>query len=206
MVCIGTPGHVNCHAIWLAPGSPEYVKVTADIDQRIMKIHSIARVQSPMQLDRIRKRQREDQLDPMTRSGEHERQERQLYHGTRCHDVEHDIARLLAEGLDQRLAGVGRFGRGIYFAERPMKAHMYTPNDTPLRCMLQCSVQLGNTFRYPAQQMDPELLREPQGYGSVVGNVTGQDEYVVYDNHRVMINYMILYQSDVRSTDAAESR
>eukprot|EP00041_Stephanoeca_diplocostata_P007052 m.97454 g.97454 ORF g.97454 m.97454 type:complete len:426 (+) comp16699_c0_seq1:352-1629(+) len=201
----GIPGHVCCHVVRLAPDSEEYNSLFRHHEQSFMQIHAIGRVQNHMQLDRIRKQQELDLMSLMTRDGEQERHERQLFHGTRCHDMLHDIPRLLAEGLDQRLAGVGRFGRGIYFSDDAVKAHMYTPNDTEYRCMLVCSVQLGNTFCYPPGQTDPKLLRQLRGYGSVVGNVTGEREYVVYENSRVMINYVILYKSDLRSTDAAET-
>lgn len=131
---------------------------------------------------------------------------RDLWHGTTAPNID----QLLLEGLDQRVAARGHFGRGLYFSDHPGKAHRYTtkrsagPNADGIRTMLRCKVQLGKTKEYPRGVNDTSLLREPSGYDSVMGNISGQNEMVVYDNDRVLIEYVVRYT--VSPTAATPSR
>jgi len=101
---------------------------------------------------------------------------------------------IIIEGLDARLSKIGNFGKGIYFASDLLKANQF--NTSPvgqISYMFLCSVNLGNTFNYELNANDMKLVREPDGYDSVSGNINGFDEFVVYDNTRVVIDYIISY-------------
>ena len=104
---------------------------------------------------------------------------------------------LIAQGFDQRLASKGRFGRGIYFAEDPCKADSYWPEkaskNTPLRMMLKVRLTMGRTKIYPSNHVNPSLLREPKGFDSVEGLIHNNKEYVIYNNDRANIEYIITY-------------
>jgi hypothetical protein len=136
---------------------------------------------------------------------------KELWHGTTAGDID----QLLLEGLDQRVAARGHFGRGLYFSDHPGKAHRYTtkksfvgrgPSSEGIRTMLRCKVQLGKTKEYPRGINDTSLLREPSGYDSVVGNISGQNEMVVYDNDRVLIEYVVRYTVTPVATASSADR
>lgn len=124
-----------------------------------------------------------------------------------------NLSSVCREGLDQRLSSIGLFGRGIYSSDSPVKANTYWQGSNPygIRYMLSLSVLLGRckvVFKhniatltslqeYPAGICDQRLLREPDGFDSVTGNVTGHSEFVTYDNSRVHIDYIIGYKADL---------
>jgi hypothetical protein len=108
------------------------------------------------------------------------------------HTSSAEVSTICSEGLDQRLARRGRFGSGVYFSDNPVKCHSYWKGSGP-KIMFACYVLLGTVKEYPHRQMDASLLREPPGYDSVKGNVTGQDEYIIYTNYRAMPAYVVEY-------------
>jgi hypothetical protein len=59
--------------------------------------------------------------------------------------------------------------------------------------MFACYVLLGNTKVYRNKETDSSLLREPPGYDSVQGNVTGQNEFIIYTHYRAMPAYVVEY-------------
>jgi len=106
---------------------------------------------------------------------------------------------LLIQGFDQRLARFrNRFGRGLYFTDDPLKANLYwrVHNKRNLRMMLGVVLNLGKMKIYPPNVIDPKLLREPEGYDSVKGQLLGKTEYVIYDGSRANIRYIITYRDE----------
>ena len=74
-------------------------------------------------------------------------EQRNAYHVTRAENLKD----LLLEGLDQRLAARGRFGRGLYFAEDPRKSDFYwkgSKDPSAVRMMLRTKVLLGRKKPY----------------------------------------------------------
>lgn len=113
--------------------------------------------------------------------------------------------KLLAESLDQRIASRGHFGRGLYFADHAAKAHRYTSKESGDRVMLRAKVLLGNTKTYPKGVNDPNLLREPPGYHSVEGDISGHREVVVYSGDRVLIEYVVRYRVTPKPVSAEDA-
>ena len=116
------------------------------------------------------------------------------YHSSKLHNIDP----ILKDGLDQRLSCSGFFGRGVYFSD-PLKSSLYYPRnpDNPNhheKTMLVCSILLGENLQYPDNESDQKLLREPDGYDSVSGNLTGHREFVIYNNSRCLIDYIVTYQ------------
>lgn len=100
---------------------------------------------------------------------------------------------ILAEGFDQRLAMRGNFGRGIYSSPNPLKSKIYWKGKGNVKSILKVRVALGRTKKIPKDHIQPSLLREPKGFDSVVGDIHNMKEFVVYDNSRVEIEYVITY-------------
>ena len=59
--------------------------------------------------------------------------------------------------------------------------------------MLRVSMLLGTPLVYPKNHKEPTLRREPRGFNSVIGNLTGHHEFVVYNNSQVNIDYVVYY-------------
>ena len=84
---------------------------------------------------------------------------------------------------------------GFTFQIVQKKVNMYSREPPRMeRYMFLACVSMGKTKYYPPGTSDKTLLREPVGYNSVRGNMTGHDEYVVYDNNRVLLKYVITYK------------
>ena len=145
-----------------------------------MPIRKISRVQNDIAKMRYEHLQLEGssrQQEPLT-----------VYHTTNS-----PIDTVVMEGLDQRLSKSGYFGRGIYFSD-PIKCSMYGKfGTTTHRVMLMCSILPGRQFTFLDNEHDNTLLREPAGYDSVSGNITGHREHVIYNNDRCIIDYIIEY-------------
>ena len=111
-----------------------------------------------------------------------------LYHTSSA-----SLDELVLEGLDARLSSIGLFGKGIYATSSPAKAASYWKGTSEIRTMFQVRMNLENVYTFPNGIFDHTLVREPRGYDSVKGNMTGQDEYIVYKNSRAYIEYLIEY-------------
>lgn len=192
------------HVVPVDPLTGEFALVVLPLLQTNVTIVSVDRVQNEHTWKRFRDCER------------HSTAHVNRWHGTAAAD----LRLLLTEGLDQRLSSARRahFGNGIYVAESPAKAHRYTgrhkcmtlscgspaPVDGLVRTVLRCKVVLGRVKEYPKGVTDPGLFREPLGYDSVKGNVSGHDENVLYDNERVHIEYVVRYTvSDPPASPAA---
>eukprot|EP00040_Diaphanoeca_grandis_P005642 m.33848 g.33848 ORF g.33848 m.33848 type:complete len:577 (-) comp16881_c1_seq1:359-2089(-) len=184
---------VACHIVKVEKGTPEFNDVAASMEccnfeDTGLEVLKVFRVQNPTLYQQFLAKRISDELKPWASSTDNT--PRQVFHVTRAKHLE----ALLVEGLDQRLASRGRFGRGLYFAEDPRKSNQYWKGKGDVKMMLRASVLTGRTKKYQANSIDPSLLREPKGYDSVQGELYGQREFVVYDSARVQIEYIITYQ------------
>ena len=118
--------------------------------------------------------------------------------GILYHTYRGERAPIFSLGLDQRMGRIGMFGRGIYFSPTTLKTDQYSKIPaTEMRYTLRCRVLLGRVCKFPQGQSMPSLMREPLGFDTVLGNVSGSDEYAVYNSNRVLIEYEVGYKHRV---------
>jgi hypothetical protein len=160
----------------LKVGTPEYEMIASSFKELDIHIVGIHKVLNSKRIDKFL-------------ANEHSNTAR-LFH---CPNPEF-INDIIIEGLDQRLSKPGMFGHGIYFTPHILKADQYSKASIGgVSHMLVCTVNLGNVKEYAYKQKDQTLKREPAGFDSIHGNITCFDEFVVYDNTRVVIDYIISY-------------
>lgn len=111
-----------------------------------------------------------------------------VWHGTSSLN----LPNLIGNGFDITRSKRGHFGRGIYFAERPLKAHTYTRKINEKRVLLLCRIKPGKIQEYPKGVNDPDLINKGDA-DSVTGSILNGPEIVIYDNDRVIIDYVIYY-------------
>lgn len=174
-----------------------------------------------IQITKIERLENIHLLDRFKSETEHIKKHRQLgfnmnikylYHGTKV-----DKSRICEEGLDQRLSRMGFFGKGIYFSDNPLKCIHYAKDSKYLEesYILKCRVILGEPKHFPKGEYDTSLQREPEKpnvktgwrfYDSVVGCPRDYNEFVVYENRRAMIEYIISFQLDPRGDQELRTR
>ena len=115
-------------------------------------------------------------------------EEMHVWHGTSYLN----LPNLIGNGFDIARSKRGHFGRGIYFAERPLKAHTYTRKINKKRVLLLCRIKPGKIQEYPKGVNDPNLINKGDA-DSVTGSIVNGPEIVIYDNDRVIIDYIIYY-------------
>ncbi|XP_055867525.1 uncharacterized protein LOC106052166 isoform X2 [Biomphalaria glabrata] len=124
--------------------------------------------------------------------------EKFLYHGT---STKKDF--VCEEGLDSRMSKQGCFGKGIYFSDYPKKCLKYAERGGHNNFILLMRVILGESKMYPKGVKDKYLVREPEKeapyrgyrfYDSVQGCPVNHQEFVVYENRRALVEYIITYQ------------
>ncbi|XP_069132372.1 uncharacterized protein [Argopecten irradians] len=192
-------GHsMDVRLVNLLPGQMEYDKIEDEFKETGIKITKIERIQNMYLLDRF-KSEMEDTA--RRRHPGFDLNIRYLYHGTKA-----DKTRICEEGLDQRLSRMGYFGKGIYFSDNPLKCVYYTENmdGSGDAYILKCRVILGDSKCFPEGQHDTSLKREPEKenvkpgmwrfYDSVAGCPRDYNEFVVYENRRAMIEYIITFK------------
>lgn len=182
-------GIVRCHIVKVDAdeSAAEWAEVAKGILDAGFLPQNIYRIQNTSTLGKFSRKQEEEASKPWVT------EERIGYHVTRAENLKD----LLNEGLDPRLSSRGRFGRGLYFAEDPRKSNYYwkgSQDPGAMRMMLRTRILLGRIKEYPPGEVDPFLRREPRGFDSVQGEIGGQKEYVVYDENRAMIEYVITYK------------
>ncbi|XP_059165354.1 uncharacterized protein LOC131947921 isoform X2 [Physella acuta] len=124
--------------------------------------------------------------------------EKYLYHGT---TAKKDY--ICEEGLDSRMSKQGCFGKGIYFSNYPKKCVRYAEKEGGSESfILLMRVILGDSKTYPKKVKHRELVREPEKeapykgyrfYDSVQGCPVNHQEFVVYENRRALVEYLITY-------------
>lgn len=117
-----------------------------------------------------------------------------LIHGSRSNlDV------IFAQGLDNRLGNGGLLGRGIYFADDPLKSLGYDSNST----FLIFAVLLGDCVSYSGSNLvrepekEKEIRRTPGDlfFDSIVGRPGPHNEFVIYDKNRCCPLYAVSYHN-----------
>lgn len=180
------PLRATCHAIVVPPSSEEYLNVKREFDRQTTSLilMNVWRVQNheihlAYEMERAK----------MIFRGQAPNERIGLYHTTRG-TLEH----ILAEGMDNRVGSQGLLGNGIYATDSILKASAYWKLPFNRRTMLQVSMLLGNCEEVPDGESRRQLRRESRGYDSLKGRFTGQDEFVVFDRHRVKIDFIIDYE------------
>jgi hypothetical protein len=114
-------------------------------------------------------------------------------------------------GLDIENSAEGLFGKGLYFSPDPKKCDDYwrraamgeagavaaasTGKDpATTRYMFCARVILGRPYEFAAGTYEKSLRAPPNGYDSVAGHIKGQRELVVYENSRVLLEYLVTYE------------
>lgn len=180
------------HLIDVAYNCPEWGVVSNPLTQAGFVVNKVQRIQNETLWQRLcyeKKLMLRDRVDV---------NEQLLYHTSRS-----TISIICEEGLDLRLSRNGMFGSGIYFSDSPVKCNCYWGDGmSPTRYMFCCRVLLGEIKEYPRGKSE-QLVREPpkpnpkpgepKCYDSVMGNLSGQKEYVVYNAYRVMPEYVLNY-------------
>lgn len=95
------------HIVEVSSDSHEWLNVCAPLLHAKFTVQKLSRIQNQGLWDRL---QSERQLMRRSRAPTFDVNERLLYHTSRA-----NTKTICAEGLDQRLGGMGNFGRGIYF-------------------------------------------------------------------------------------------
>ncbi|XP_021350458.1 uncharacterized protein LOC110448503 isoform X2 [Mizuhopecten yessoensis] len=167
---------MDVRLVELHPGQMEYDKIDDEFNETGIKITKIERIQNTYLLERFK-----SEMEDTTRrrhSG-FDLNIRYLYHGTKA-----DKSRVSEEGLDQRLSRMGYFGKGIYFSDNPLKCVHYTENMDSLgdAYILKCRVILGDSKGCPRDY----------------------NEFVVYENRRAMIEYIISFKLGPEGTAAMQ--
>jgi hypothetical protein len=103
---------------------------------------------------------------------------------------------LVGEGLDFRLGSIGFFGRGNYCTPYIEKAATYWKGTSERFIVFGVEVLLGDCLDHEDGMFDQTYRKEPYGFDSVSGNMTGEKEFVVYRNDQINIKYVIYYYPD----------
>lgn len=116
-----------------------------------------------------------------------------LFH---CTGQEKNIECIQSEGLDERLGNPGLIGRGIYFADNPLKSINYD------RCgvIFIFGVLLGDCLSMDRNQISSSIVREPKKekdqkrhlndtfFDSIAGKPDGKhNEFVIYNRYDLLI-------------------
>jgi hypothetical protein len=177
-------GKVIGHRAKITPYHPKYVEILSTIDCETFHICDIWEIVN---------QEINFKYDFKKKEFEHSKiycNETLLYHATK------NITDVVIEGLDPRLSHGGMFGFGTYFTDNLLKANMYNRwfiNYNEKKFMILASVLLGNIKDFGICENHPELKRAPLGFNSVKGNITGLNEFVVYDASQIRIDYVISY-------------
>lgn len=116
-----------------------------------------------------------------------------LYH---CTSEEKNIECILSEGLDERLGNGGYIGKGIYFADNPLKSMYYDGCGV----IFIFAVLLGDCLSLDVNQKSSSTVREPKKHGdqkrhlndtffdSIAGKPDGiNNEFVIYNRCDILL-------------------
>jgi hypothetical protein len=126
---------------------------------------------------------------------------RYLFHGTHCDNIHGILKNGLSIIKRDDVPDGGLFGHGIYTAANPIKANNYVKQNlhsinqnNPIRIMLRVEVAVGIPFLYNPNTFQRGCTEPPPSFNSVIGNINGYTEYVVYDRNAVRVTDIILYR------------
>uniref|UniRef100_A0A8B8C4H1 Poly [ADP-ribose] polymerase n=1 Tax=Crassostrea virginica TaxID=6565 RepID=A0A8B8C4H1_CRAVI len=113
---------------------------------------------------------------------------------------------------------MGYFGKGIYFSDNPLKCVNYVGSSDSKgeSYLLKCRVILGDQKKYRKGEYKTTLKREPEKenpqpgswkfYDSVMGCPKDYNEYVIYENRRAMIDYIITFKINQQGQNTLRER
>jgi len=129
---------------------------------------------------------------------------RRLFHGTKLANAQH----IVKDGF-KLPSHAGMFGRGVYFADCPLKSFQYTDGGgqrNTTGTILVCWVELGRpsehtaaktSLKRPPHRTFMQFLKRQERFGSVVGTDQAHGgslrvpEYIVYDTKKVEVDYIL---------------
>ncbi|KAM5171919.1 protein mono-ADP-ribosyltransferase PARP12-like [Mantella aurantiaca] len=134
------------------------------------------------------------QKDQMKKKNSGNVDERQLFHGTDCVNV-NTICR---GNFDWSVCGSNNilYGQGNYFAKDAAYAHGYSPaNRTGTRTMFVARVLVGDFIKGdPTMRRPPQKYKSAESYNSCVNNVTSPSIFVVFEKSQVYPEYILEYK------------
>lgn len=186
-------GRQLCCAVPLERSNPVFQYIEAQFQQygpNVFEVVRVWRVHNESSKARYEKRRLAMALraEADSFSDSYPREVEHLFHTTRA-----PLSVVLAEGLNVQKSRVGLFGKGVYATDSVIKASSYWPLNFNRRVMLDVSMLVGTPFEAAAGQAHSHLLAPPSGYDSVVGNLRGFRETVVYNSAQVHIHHVIDY-------------
>ncbi|XP_061186073.1 uncharacterized protein LOC133194115 [Saccostrea echinata] len=202
--------HSMFRLIPLCVGNEECDQIYREMEWAGLDVVQVERLQN---LDSLEKFKAEMKHMARRRNSDDDLNVRYLYHGTSV-----DKTCICEEGLDQRLSRMGYFGKGIYFSDNPLKCLNYArSSDTKGESyLLKCRVILGDQKCYGNGEYNTTLKREPEKanpkpgsskfYDSVMGCPKDYNEYVIYENRRAMIDYIITFKVNQQGQDTLRER
>jgi hypothetical protein len=119
-----------------------------------------------------------------------------VFHATRIENLQS----ICIKGIDTRMSAAGNFGRGFYGAlgpEGPFHANKFSKKfgkPGEIRVLLYCKVLAGNMYVVPKGEACRSLVCEPDGYQSVLGELSNGQELVIYNNNNICVTHFILYR------------
>ena len=111
-----------------------------------------------------------------------------------------NLKSICIKGIDIRMSASGNFGHGFYGAlgpQGPFHANKFSKKfgkPDEIRVLLYCKVLAGNMYVVPKGEARRNFVCEPDGYQSVLGELSNGQELVIYNNNNICVTHFILYQ------------
>ncbi|KAL3862648.1 hypothetical protein ACJMK2_008602 [Sinanodonta woodiana] len=181
--------------IQLRSGETEYENYSQELLKNNIKVTKIERLESKRLSYRFNSK-----LEEMpNHKPDFKPNIRCLYH---CTCIEKSS--ICEEGLGKTMSRTGDFGNGFYFSDSPINCLYYSDfaNHPERATILACLVVLGDCKIYEPECFDPSLTKAPEKetlsrvpryYDSVMGSTSGVNQYVVYENWQVKVEYIITF-------------
>ena len=105
-------------------------------------------------------------------------------------------------GLDMRFSNDGMWGKAIYFAQNASYSFKYAyKNEDGTLCFFLAKVAVGDHIDLPPQKINVPPLKTchshnevKKRYDAVKGYINGSNVFMIYDNGRVYLEYLITFQ------------
>ncbi|KAG4070111.1 hypothetical protein HA402_013354 [Bradysia odoriphaga] len=123
-----------------------------------------------------------------------------LFH---CTANERDVESILTEGLDERLGNqTGYLGRGIYFADNPMKSMCYDGCNIIMifavllgDCLLTDKKTAKNSVREPKKMDIQKRHLNDLFFDSIAARPANDNEFVIYNRYQCLPLYKVRYEN-----------
>eukprot|EP01012_Entosiphon_sulcatum_P010814 TRINITY_DN16434_c0_g1_i2.p1 TRINITY_DN16434_c0_g1~~TRINITY_DN16434_c0_g1_i2.p1 ORF type:complete len:428 (+),score=56.12 TRINITY_DN16434_c0_g1_i2:39-1286(+) len=135
--------------------------------------------------------------------------EQRRFHGTRyacsfglnsltpCSNPACSVCRIMTEGFQIRFVGghtdAGWYGQGHYFSSKSSIAIKYADvnQGNGIRAVFLCRVLVGNGYKVTSVQT--QGAAPPAGYHSILAEIDGADELVVFNDAAILPLYLLLF-------------